>query len=113
MQLEAYPTSIASSETILLGLKQQLQAQQDELDILTHQIESEIAFDANLKNDAQRKARRFELMQSEQYVKSATELRNLQTAIAIAEIDTRSLLNQFTIAKLQFRHEIAQLEHHQ
>ncbi len=110
MQLSEFPGAIAQTEIALLEQKQHLHDCQSELDILTNKIDSEVAFDPDLKNDNQRKVRRFDLMQSEEYLKSAVALRNSQTSATRIEIYARSLSNQFSVAKLEARQAVAQLE---
>jgi hypothetical protein len=105
MQLSEYPPAIAQAETALVIQKEAVQRYQDELDRVTNAIETEIAFDPNLKNEAQRKSRRFELMQSEDYCESAAVLRQVQAGEIHMEIHLRLLQNQFSVAKLQARRE--------
>lgn len=110
MPPEAFPLLISQTEEDILHLKLKLQQSQDALDLLTNEIDMEIAFDSNLKNDAQRKVRRFELMQTKPYSEAVDQVRSYSTELTRTEIKLRSLNNGFTVAKLQFRHQIAQLE---
>jgi hypothetical protein len=111
MELFEFPSAIAQNEIALSSQKKEIQECQDILDALNNEIERQVAFDADLKNDPQRKVRRFDLMQSEEYVKSATRLRNLQNGMTHVEIAARSLLNQFAVAKLEQREKIALLDY--
>lgn len=77
---------------------------------LTAEIDTAIAFDSDLKNDAQRKAKRLELMSTAEYRKAVANLLMAQDERAEIEIDTNLLRNQFSVLKLQLREAIAARE---
>ena len=67
------------------------------------------AFESDLKNDAQRKARRFEvLLVNQEYQKSMDTLIRLTAEKGNAIAHLEYLRNQFSVAKLEARLAIAQ-----
>jgi hypothetical protein len=73
----------------------------DALAMRENNIDYAIAFDTDLKNEAQRKVKRVELMREDLKLQKLREQ---------AEIDLNCLLNKFAIAKLERRTAIAQME---
>jgi hypothetical protein len=73
----------------------------DALAMRENNIDYAIAFDTDLKNEAQRKVKRVELMREDLKLQKLREQ---------AEIDLNCLLNKFAIAKLERRAAIAQME---
>ncbi|MHC5830624.1 MAG: hypothetical protein ACYT04_85435, partial [Nostoc sp.] len=87
----------------------QLMAVQHQVDRFEGNADRVAAFEMDLKNDAQRKARRFEvLLVNQEYQKSIdTQIRLIvDKANAIAHLEY--LRNQFSVAKLEARLAIAQ-----
>lgn len=70
MKLVDYPVAIAEKERQLLRIEQHLRRLQDTVNRLTAEIDTEIAFDSELRNDAQRRAKRLELMGAADYRKA-------------------------------------------
>lgn len=67
------------------------------------------AFDIDLKNDTQRKARRFELLLvNQEYQKAVDTFMRLTSDKANAVAHVEYLRNQFSVAKLETRLAIAQ-----
>lgn len=110
MKLSQFPQAIANLEKHLLKTAQNVRAAQAELDQLTAQIDSTIAHDADLKNEAQRKAKRAELMQQDLYQECLKEHLYWFDNHKVVEIELSLLRNQFTVAKLEARERIAQME---
>jgi hypothetical protein len=110
MKLHRYPQAIADAERQLLKANQALRASQAELDQLTAALESQIAHDETLKNDAQRKAKRAELMADGLYQECLKELHYTQDNRTACEIELSLLRNQWAVAKLETRERIAQME---
>jgi SUMO ligase MMS21 Smc5/6 complex component len=108
MELHEYPEAIASAQHLSLKQKQEIYSLQAELDHLSGQIDYAIAFDVELKNDLQRKAKRFELMNSDEYIQIDQALQAAKYKLAELEIEQQRLLNQFSVAKLEARQQIAQ-----
>lgn len=111
MQLKQYPNAIATQQTELLELRQTISQVKEAIADREIKIDWAIAFDAELKNETQRKVKRTEL------VRADLELGHLQDRLAEldyeqakAEINLNLLLNQFSIAKLERRRTIAQME---
>ncbi|PZV12181.1 MAG: hypothetical protein DCF22_12910 [Leptolyngbya sp.] len=67
------------------------------------------AFEANLKNDNQRRARRFEILQANhEYRHACDAINRLNTEKAHAVARLEHLRNEFSVAKLETRLAIAQ-----
>jgi hypothetical protein len=79
--------------------------------ILPHErrIEKEIAFDPDLKNDSQRRARRCELEESSVFLELQEHLVRLKTQRDLLGIDLELLQNQFTRWKIEQRYMIASM----
>ena len=110
MKLIDYPAAIAEKQHQLLRSEQHVRRLQEILNRLTAEIDTTIAFDIALKNDAQRKAKRIELMRSAEYRTAFANLQIAQDERAELEIDLNLLRNQFSVLKLEKRDSIAARE---
>jgi hypothetical protein len=110
MRLLDYPANIAQKQRELLQAEQHIRRLQDILNRITAEVDTTIAFDGELRNDAQRKAKRLELMKTSDYRKAATNLQIAQDRRAEIEIDLGLLRNQFSVLKLEIRESIASRE---
>lgn len=110
MKLIDYPVAIAEKQRQFLQSEQHIRRLQDILDSQTAAIDMEIAFDIELRNDAQRKAKRLELMHSPEYRRAVTNLQIARDEQSEIEIDLSLLRNQFSVLKLQLRETIATRE---
>ena len=109
MQLSHYPAAIAQAAQRANEIDSQLMAVQHQINRFEGNADRIAAFEMDLKNDAQRKARRFEvLLVNQEYQKAIdTQIRlTLDKANAIAHLEY--LRNQFSVAKLEARLAIAQ-----
>ena len=109
MQLSHYPAAIAQAAQRANEIDSQLMAVQHQINRFEGNADRVAAFEMDLKNDAQRKARRFEvLLVNQEYQKAIdTQIRlTVDKANAIAHLEY--LRNQFSIAKLEARLAIAQ-----
>lgn len=109
MQLSHYPAAIAQAAQRANEIDSQLMAVQHQINRFEGNADRVAAFEMDLKNDAQRKARRFEvLLVNQEYQKAIdTQIRlTLDKANAIAHLEY--LRNQFSVAKLEARLAIAQ-----
>jgi hypothetical protein len=106
MKLIDFPDAIAQKQRQLMQIDQHIRRLQDVLDHLTAEIDTTIAFDTTLKNDAQRKARRSELMRSPEYRRALNNLLAAQDQRAEIEIDLGLLRNQFSTLRLEMRERI-------
>ncbi|MBI1240795.1 hypothetical protein [Umezakia ovalisporum] len=108
-ELSHYPTAIAEAAQGVNKIDSQLMAVQQQISRFEGNADRAAAFDMDLKNDAQRKARRFEVLLVNQEYQQAmdTQMRLMaEKANAIAHVEY--LRNQFTVAKLEARLAIAQ-----
>ncbi|MBD2454185.1 hypothetical protein H6G80_08840 [Nostoc sp. FACHB-87] len=109
MQMNHYPSAIAQAAQRVNELDSQLMAVQQQINRFEGNADRAAAFDVDLKNDAQRKARRFEvLLLNHEYQKAVdTQIQlTVEKANAIAHLEY--LRNQFSVAKLEARLAIAQ-----
>lgn len=108
-QLNHYPAAIAQAAQRVNEIDSQLMAVQHQINRFEGNADRSAAFDIDLKNDAQRKARRFEvLLVNQEYQKAMDTLIQLTTEKANAVAHLEYLRNQFSVAKLQARIAIAQ-----
>ncbi|ALF54232.1 hypothetical protein ACX27_17520 [Nostoc piscinale CENA21] len=90
-------------------LDSQLMAVQQQINRFEGNADRAAAFDVDLKNDAQRKARRFEvLLLNHEYQKAVDTQIQLTVEKANAMAHLEYLRNQFSVAKLEARLAIAQ-----
>jgi hypothetical protein len=109
MNLDQYPGAIGATAQSLNELEAKLapfRKQQSEWD---NQADLQIAFDAELKNELQRKARRFELLDHEEYGSVTAQVALLAQEKATALTTLEQLRNEFSVAKLQARQKIAEM----
>ncbi|NJR37752.1 MAG: hypothetical protein HC781_01600 [Leptolyngbyaceae cyanobacterium CSU_1_4] len=111
MQLRDYPDAIAQSKRTLLQAERTTQTAKSKLDEIISQFEAAIAFDSELKNDAQRKSRKADLMKSEAYLDIFEAYRVEAEKLEDLGVDHQLLLNRFSIAKLEAREAIATVEY--
>ncbi|MBE9127902.1 MULTISPECIES: hypothetical protein [unclassified Coleofasciculus] len=108
MNLSQYPAAIAQATQAVNELDAQMRAVQLTIERLEASVDKQVAFESDLKNDAQRKARRFELLEVNlEYQHAFNTLMRLtvQKANALAHLDY--MRNQFSVAKLEARLAIA------
>jgi hypothetical protein len=111
MKLHDYPIAIAKLQRQTLKLDQRLCTLRESVAFCLSAIDRQIAFDQSLKNDAQRKAKRVELMESDSdYIQALLELRQAEDRKAELDIDLQLLRNQFSLLKLERREAIAAME---
>lgn len=108
LQLGQYPDAIANLQRQLLKADRQVRQLSESVMILTAAIDCQIAFDTSLKNDAQRKARRLELIGTDSdYITASVALRAAQDQRESLLIELQLLRNQFSILKLDRQDAIA------
>lgn len=111
MNLNEYPQEIAKLQRSILEVDQNLIGLAESVKIFEAEIDKEIAFDALLKNDSQRKARRIELQQIDgDFYQASRRLLQIREKRELLAIDLELLRNRFAITKLEKREAIAQME---
>ena len=109
MELNHYPGAIAQAAQRVNEVDSEIMAVQQLLNRVKGNADSRSAFDADLKNDLQRKARRFEvLLTDREYQTAINTLMRLTAEKANALAHLEYLRNQFSVAKLETRRAIAQ-----
>lgn len=107
--ISQYPAAIAQAAQAVNELEHQIGEARQHIARLEGNADMVVAFETNLKNDNQRKARRFEvLLVNQEYQKAIdTQIRlTIDKANAIGHLEY--LRNQFSVAKLETRLAIAQ-----
>jgi hypothetical protein len=113
MKLNEYPAAIAQVQRQALALDQELIGLQETVSFLMMEVEKRVIADANLTNDAKRKARRLELQQSDpDFYRASIDLKKAQAKREALGIELQLLLNQFSVLKLEERRAIAMMEMH-
>jgi hypothetical protein len=113
MKLNQYPQAILESSKTLLKAERTAKAAKVKLDEMIGQIEADIAFDVEMKNDAQRKARRLELTQQPDY-RALVDLHRAEAErFEDLQVDHAFLERCFSVAKLEARQAIATTEYSQ
>jgi phage shock protein A len=109
LNLSQYPAAIAQAAQSVNDLEHQLVESRQHLARLEGSADRIVAFEANLKNDNQRRARRFEVLQANLEYQQANDcLNRLTTEKAQAVACLERLRNEFSVAKLETRLQIAQ-----
>ena len=108
-KLRDYPLAISQTAKRITELDYELSAIRQLVVAFEGKADTLVAVDPKLKNETQRKARRFELLQFNQEYQRAQDLLlklNIEKSDAIAHLEY--LRNQFSVAKLEARLAIAQ-----
>lgn len=110
MNLKEYPAAIAKAAEQVRYWDSEIA----ECKLIIEQVESrvdrEIAFDATLKNDAQRKSSRLELLELDnRYPLAIKLLREVTTERQAAATSLERLRNEFAVCKLEVQMVIADL----
>jgi predicted RNase H-like nuclease (RuvC/YqgF family) len=109
MQLSHYPAAIAQATQRVNEIDSQLMAVQQQVNRFEGNADRVAAFEMDLKNDAQRKARRFEvLLVNLEYQKAIDMQIRLTTEKANALAHLEYMRSQFSVAKLEARLALAQ-----
>jgi hypothetical protein len=109
LSLSQYPTAIAQTAQSVTEIEQQIMEAQQHLARLEGNADRVVAFEPNLKNDNQRRARRFEVLQANlEYKHACNAMTRLTTEKSHASARLEHLRNEFSVAKLETRLQIAQ-----
>lgn len=109
MKLSYYPSAIAQAAQTISKLDQRIAILRQDLAGLEGNADMIVAFEVNLKNENQRKARRFEILQADpEHMRLQEDLLQLTTEKADAIAHLEHLRNQFSVAKLELRWAIAE-----
>lgn len=108
LSLSQYPEAIAQAAQLVNEIEYRLAEARFHLAHLEGNAEKIVAFEANLKNDNQRKARRFEILQMNlEYKRALDAINRLSTEKANAMARLEHLRNEFSVAKLDKQMAIA------
>ncbi len=102
--LVQYPAAIAQAAQAVNEIDHRIGELKQHLGKLDGNAELVVAFDVNLKNDNQRKARRFEVLQVNlEYEQAMKSLNRLNTDRANAMAMLEQLRNEFSAMKIETR----------
>jgi hypothetical protein len=108
MKLSQYPALIAQAAQTVNEIDSQLTAAEMVVNRMEASADKSVAFEPDLKNDNQRKGRRFELlMVNLEYQHALNTAMRLTAERANAVAHLEYLRNQFSVAKLETRMAIA------
>lgn len=109
MTLNQYPAAIAQAAQTVNEIESQIAAVNQHIARLEGSADRVAAFEQGLKNDNQRRARRFELLcVNQDYQTAQNTLTRLVFEKANALSHLEYLRNQFSVAKLETKMAIAQ-----
>ncbi|MDJ0705858.1 MAG: hypothetical protein QNJ46_21535 [Leptolyngbyaceae cyanobacterium MO_188.B28] len=109
MRLSEYPAAIAQAAQAVNVGDQKIAHLRQDLARLEGKADMIVAFEEGLKNENQRKARRFEILQvDQQYQQRQDQLIQLTAEKANKLAELERLRNQFSVAKLEVRWAIAE-----
>lgn len=107
--LAQYPSAIAQAAQAMNDIDTRIADLRLHLAKLEGNAEMVVAFETALKNDNQRKARRFEVLQANpEYAEAMKVLNHLSADKAHATARLEHLRNEFSVAKLETQLAIAQ-----
>lgn len=109
MKISQYPAAIVQAAQVVNELDSQIAAVSQHIARLEGNADRTAAFEQGLKNEDQRRGRRFELLcVSQEYQTAQSTLMRLMSEKASAIAHLEYLRNQFSVAKLELRMAIAQ-----
>lgn len=109
MRMSQYPAAIAQAAQVVNEIDSQIAAVGQHIARLEGNADRVSAFEIALKNDNQRRARRFELLCVDQeYQTAQSTMMRLMSEKASALSHLEYLRNQFSVAKLEAKMAIAQ-----
>lgn len=109
LNLSQYPSAIVQAAQAVNEMDYQIAEVRQHIARLEGNADMVVAFETGLKNDNQRKARRFEVLQvNHEYQRAIDALNRLSTEKANALARLEHLRNEFSVAKLEARMAIAQ-----
>lgn len=109
MKISQYPAAIVQAAQVVNELDSQIAAVSQHIARLEGNADRTAAFEQGLKNEDQRRGRRFELLcVSQEYQTAQSTMIRLMSEKASAIAHLEYLRNQFSVAKLELRMAIAQ-----
>ena len=111
MEISDYPNAIATLERQILNLSQTIRNLQSEITDAIAEADHVIAFDTSLKNEAQRKSKKAEMLAVDsQYYSNLCQVQALIDERSLLEIDLTCHRNHFSVLKLATREFIVRHE---
>lgn len=111
MKLNEYPQEIAHLQTQIMRLDQEIRQLNESVAFQLSSIDKAIAFDSELKNDAQRKAKRASLLETDSnYISYLCQLRQATEKRESLNIDLELYRNLFAVAKITARAAVFEKE---
>lgn len=111
MKLNEYPHFIASVHKEIILIEREIKQLNESVAFQLSSIDKAIAFDKELKNDAQRKAKRTQLMETDSnYIAYLCQLRQATEKREMLGIDLELYRNLFAVAKITARAAVFEKE---
>lgn len=111
MELHEYPDKIAKIQTDLHHLDIEISALVDDVKLIELEIDKQISFNADFKNEAQRKTARKELLdEHSEYWEVCESLKKLKFSREELSIELIKFQGEFSVKKLLKREFVAKLE---
>jgi len=111
MNLKEYPGAIAKLQIEVLDFDLLIEQTHSIVKEIEAEVDTEIAFDTNLRNDAQRKAKRQQLLdEHSNYWEKQETLTQYRRKRELIFIELCQYQNEFSVLKLERREAIARLE---
>lgn len=102
---------IAALRTCIENQRQDIEAIADKIAAIETELDLSICFDTDLKNEAQRKAHRADVLASDRaWCLLQTSLKTHQRELRSLEIDVELYRHRFTAQKLEMQRAIAQMQ---
>ncbi len=109
MKLNQYPVTIAQASQAVSAIDQQIAELRRDIAYLEDKADLVVAFESTLKNDTQRRARRFEILDANpRYVELQNRLLSLTADKSNAIAHLEFLRSQFSVAMMEARMAIAE-----
>lgn len=108
--IDQYPALIETTAKVIASIQHQIALKQLKLSRLAASIEQRVAFDAELKNEAQRKVRRAEILSQTDHDAMQEELIELDLQRHQQAAELERYRNEFAVLKLEARKSIADVE---
>ncbi|MEH2067884.1 MAG: hypothetical protein V7K47_06910 [Nostoc sp.] len=110
MLLNKYPSAIATVQSQIHELDVKIERLHQVIKQIECQIDSAIAFDESLRNDAQRKAKRQQFLEKHQsYWELLEDISDAKACREIKFIELGKLRDEFSVLKLEKQESIARM----
>ena len=111
MELNSFPKAIANLQTQIMYLDREIQQHKESIAFHLSSIDKTIAFNKELKNEAQRKAKRAQLIETDpDYTSALYKMRQTTEKREELAIELELHRNLFSVAKIEARAAVFERE---